>query len=186
MNYKLLIIVFSWLATIGSLFLFSSDSKSEPQTASIVDSMTTPSPSKTFVLKIKPNPAPTQEHVSTPTDIFSPTPSFYLSPTTTPALISTPTSTPSSSTLAPTPTAAIPTSTLASSLSPVSEQSAKININTANSQELDKITGVGPVIAQRIIDYRDKNGPFQKIEDIKKVNGIGDIKFEKMKSEITI
>jgi len=51
---------------------------------------------------------------------------------------------------------------------------------------LEKITGVGPVIAQRIIDYRQANGPFQIIEDIKKVNGIGDKTFEKMKAEITI
>lgn len=80
------------------------------------------------------------------------------------------------------------TSTPITTLSPIpaSEQSIKININTADKKELEKITGVGPVIAQRIIDYRQTNGPFQKIEDIKKVSGIGDVKFEKMKNEITI
>ena len=66
------------------------------------------------------------------------------------------------------------------------EQSAKINVNTADKQELEKITGVGPIIAQRIIDYRQSNGPFQTIEDIKKVNGIGNKTFEKMKNEIAI
>ncbi len=62
----------------------------------------------------------------------------------------------------------------------------KININTAGYEELQKITGVGEVIAQRIIDYRSANGFFQRIEDIKNVNGIADVKFEKMKDEITV
>ncbi len=63
---------------------------------------------------------------------------------------------------------------------------AKININTASYEELQKITGVGPTIAQRIIDYRQANGPFQTIEDIEKVKGIGDVTFNKMKDQITI
>jgi len=62
----------------------------------------------------------------------------------------------------------------------------KININTAAYEELQKLAGVGPVIARRIIDYREANGPFQKIEDIKMVSGIGNATFEKMKDEITI
>ncbi|MEK7542500.1 MAG: helix-hairpin-helix domain-containing protein [Patescibacteria group bacterium] len=62
----------------------------------------------------------------------------------------------------------------------------KININIASYEELQEITGVGEVIAQRIIDYREQNGPFQKIEDIKSVKGVGDATFEKMKDEITI
>jgi competence ComEA-like helix-hairpin-helix protein len=69
---------------------------------------------------------------------------------------------------------------------PAASASGKININTAGLEELDKITGVGPTIAQRIIDYRNANGPFQKLEDLKKVNGIGDKNFEKMKDEITL
>ena len=63
---------------------------------------------------------------------------------------------------------------------------AKININTAGSSELEDITGVGPVIAGRIIDYRVQNGPFQNLEDIKNVSGIGEATFKKMKDEITI
>ena len=45
---------------------------------------------------------------------------------------------------------------------------------------------MGPVIARRIVNYREANGPFQSSEDIKLVNGIGEATFEKMKSEITI
>lgn len=69
---------------------------------------------------------------------------------------------------------------------PEPESPGKININTANFEELKGITGVGPVIAQRIIDYRNTNGPFEKIEDIVDVSGIGPVKFEKMKDQITV
>lgn len=64
--------------------------------------------------------------------------------------------------------------------------SAKININTAGSGELEEITGVGPAIAGKIIDYRSTNGLFKTIEEIKNVSGIGDVTFLKMKDEITV
>ena len=70
--------------------------------------------------------------------------------------------------------------------SPAEPSPAKININTANYEELQEITGIGEVIAQRIIDYRNENGPFVQIEDIKNVKGIGEVTFEKMKDEIII
>ncbi len=70
--------------------------------------------------------------------------------------------------------------------SPATAQTGKININTAGLNELDKIIGVGPATAQSIIGYRTEHGLFQKIEDIVKVKGIGDLKFEKMKDQITI
>lgn len=69
---------------------------------------------------------------------------------------------------------------------PPAAEPAKININTADYEKLQQITGVGEVIAQRIIDYRNQNGPFQHIEDIKNIKGIGDATFGKMKEEITI
>jgi competence protein ComEA len=62
----------------------------------------------------------------------------------------------------------------------------KININTASAEELDKLSGIGPAIANAIIDYRTKNGSFKKIEDINNVKGIGDALFEKIKDQITV
>jgi competence protein ComEA len=63
---------------------------------------------------------------------------------------------------------------------------AKININTASVEELDKLPGIGPSIAKAIIDYRATNGPFQQIEDINEVKGIGDALFAKIKDSITV
>lgn len=65
-------------------------------------------------------------------------------------------------------------------------QQGKININTAGLEELQEIVGVGPVIAQRIMDYRNSNGPFTDIEQLKRVKGIGNVTFEKMKHQLTI
>ena len=61
-----------------------------------------------------------------------------------------------------------------------------ININTATLEQLEALPGIGPAIAQRIIDYRAANGPFKSIEDIKQVKGIGDALFEKIKDSITV
>ena len=62
----------------------------------------------------------------------------------------------------------------------------KIDINNATIVQLDMLPGIGEVIAQRIIDYREENGPFTKIEDIKNVSGIGDKKFEQIKEYIKV
>jgi len=61
-----------------------------------------------------------------------------------------------------------------------------ININTAGSDELQKLTGVGPVTAQKIIDYRTKRGGFKRIEDIMNVSGIGAKTFERLKDYIIV
>ena len=62
----------------------------------------------------------------------------------------------------------------------------KININTADIAQLQTITGVGPVTAQKIIDYRTENGRFSSIEDLKNISGIGEKTFEKMKDDVTV
>ncbi len=68
----------------------------------------------------------------------------------------------------------------------IAKKSGKVNINTAGESELDTLEGVGPATAKAIIQYRDKNGPFDTIEDIKKVKGIGIAKFNNMKDKITV
>ena len=61
-----------------------------------------------------------------------------------------------------------------------------ININTATTDELDKLPDIGPVTAQAIIDYRNQNGLFARIQDIDKVPGIGPATYEKIKDLITV
>lgn len=62
----------------------------------------------------------------------------------------------------------------------------KVNINTADLTQLQTLSGIGPSLAQRIIDYRTNNGPFRRLEDIKNVSGIGAKRFEQLKDHITI
>ena len=64
--------------------------------------------------------------------------------------------------------------------------SGKVNINTADSTQLQTLNGVGPATAQKIIDYRDSSGRFTAIEDLKNVSGIGDKTFEKLKDYICV
>ncbi|MDD5731815.1 MAG: ComEA family DNA-binding protein [Patescibacteria group bacterium] len=63
---------------------------------------------------------------------------------------------------------------------------AKINLNKATLAELDTLSGIGPALAQRIIDWRDANGGFEVVEDIKKVKGIGDSVYDGLKDKISI
>ena len=60
-----------------------------------------------------------------------------------------------------------------------------ISLNTASAEELDALSGVGPAIAQRIIAYRQQK-PFETIEEIMEVKGIGEKMFEKIKEEIML
>ncbi len=61
-----------------------------------------------------------------------------------------------------------------------------VNINTATLEELDTLPGIGPSTAQKIIDYRNENGPFLSIEDVLNVSGIGPATYEDIKDLITI
>jgi competence protein ComEA len=62
----------------------------------------------------------------------------------------------------------------------------KVDINTATEKELTQLDKIGPAIAARIIEYRQKNGPFQNLEDIMNVSGIGQKIFESNKDRIAI
>jgi competence protein ComEA len=61
-----------------------------------------------------------------------------------------------------------------------------LNINRATAKELDRLPGIGPVIAGRIIEFRKVNGAFQSIDDLRKVQGIGASTLEKFKSKIRV
>lgn len=63
---------------------------------------------------------------------------------------------------------------------------ALVNINTATATELDELPGVGPSTAQAIVDDREQNGPFASVEDLMRVSGIGEKKFEKLRGRICV
>lgn len=62
----------------------------------------------------------------------------------------------------------------------------KININTATVEELQTLSGIGQSTAEKIVNYREENTKFKKIEDIKNVSGIGDAKFNSIKDKIVV
>lgn len=68
----------------------------------------------------------------------------------------------------------------------LADDAAKININTATVAELTTLKGIGDAYAQRIVEYREANGPFTSIEQIKEVKGIGEKTFESIKDQITV
>lgn len=66
------------------------------------------------------------------------------------------------------------------------EVNQKVNINKADQEELQKLPGIGPALAMQIIEYRNINGKFNKIEDLQNVKGIGDSKYNNIKDRICI
>ena len=76
--------------------------------------------------------------------------------------------------------------TLSSAANTASESSGKVNINTATSEELESLPGIGEVTAQKIISNRESEGAFASTEDLKRVSGIGDKKYEALADLITV
>lgn len=66
------------------------------------------------------------------------------------------------------------------------EKQVKVNINTANIEKLQTLPGIGESIAQKIIDYRNENGKFKAIEELKNVSGIGESKYNNIKDKISV
>ena len=64
--------------------------------------------------------------------------------------------------------------------------SEKISINTASAPELERLPGIGPVLAQRIVEYREQNGPYQRLEDLLEVEGIGPSKLESLRDYVQV
>ncbi len=71
-------------------------------------------------------------------------------------------------------------------LQPFGASNGKVNINTAGADQLDTLPGIGPALAERIIQYREANGGFKSLEELKEVPGIGDKKFADVEDLITI
>lgn len=63
---------------------------------------------------------------------------------------------------------------------------AAVDLNTGDAKAFEKLPGIGPAKAQAIVDHRSKHGAFKNVEDLKKVDGIGDKTFESLKSEISV
>ncbi len=77
-------------------------------------------------------------------------------------------------------TAAVPSTAKAAAAAGV------LNLNTASAAELDGLPGIGAKTAARIVEYRQKNGPFKKIEELMNVRGVGEKNFLKLKGQITV
>jgi competence protein ComEA len=69
---------------------------------------------------------------------------------------------------------------------PVTKPAALVNLNTATERELELLPGVGAATAARIVEYRQKKGPFKKVEELMNVQGIGEKSFLKLKPQITV
>ncbi|HHT9138424.1 MAG: helix-hairpin-helix domain-containing protein [Candidatus Brocadiales bacterium] len=68
----------------------------------------------------------------------------------------------------------------------VEQVEGKVNINTATESQIALLPGLGPKLATEVVNYRANNGNFKTIEDIKKVSGVGDKKFEKIKDYVVL
>ena len=66
------------------------------------------------------------------------------------------------------------------------DKAVKVNLNTAGAAELEALPGIGPSYARRIVEYREKNGPFKRVEDLLNVQGIGDKTLERIRDKVTV
>jgi competence protein ComEA len=82
--------------------------------------------------------------------------------------------------------AVLPPVAAAPAAAPASPAGEKINVNTASAEELVALPGIGMAYAQRIVEYREKNGPFRKVDDLLNVRGIGEKTLERIRDRVTV
>ncbi len=68
----------------------------------------------------------------------------------------------------------------------LAQEVPKVDLNRADQEELESLPGVGPHLAAQILEYREKLGPFQRVEDLMNVRGIGEKKFQQLKDLVTV
>ena len=83
-------------------------------------------------------------------------------------------------------TAALVAALFLASQAPLAAETRPVNINTASATELADLKGIGNAKAHAIIEYRDKNGPFKTVDDLRHVKGIGDKMLDKLRPQVTI
>ena len=66
------------------------------------------------------------------------------------------------------------------------EKAARLNLNAASADDLATLPGIGPSYAKRIVEYREKNGPFKRVEDLLNVQGIGEKTLEKIRDRVMV
>lgn len=77
-------------------------------------------------------------------------------------------------------------SSIALFLAGISLALAAVNINSASIDELTTVKGIGPSKAKAIVEYRDKNGPFKSVDDLKEIKGFGDKSVAKLRGELSV
>ncbi len=88
--------------------------------------------------------------------------------------------------IVPTQSATTPTAAASSTSSPDSVQVGPMNINTASVAELEKLSGIGPTLAQRIVDYRKAHGPFVTVDALANVQGISARMVDEFRNQVTV
>lgn len=66
------------------------------------------------------------------------------------------------------------------------EETDLLNLNEATREELQKLSGIGPVLSGRIVDYRRNNDGFERVEEIRKIFGIGDVTYQELRSQVEV
>jgi len=66
------------------------------------------------------------------------------------------------------------------------QESAPVDVNSASVEELMSVPGIGQVVAQRIVEFREKNGPYKSVDDLLKVQGIGEKSLAKLRDRLTV